>query len=293
MRQRISKLSQKFRSQAFQPSDLVFQKQVLPTADRRKVAGLQLFGKRRIWAVDRADLPNLVVIESLTDERADSLQRFRWMEHEILEADFYVVRTEGPRVAPARLHLPHPVQRGNKQAVVPIPGKGTNELLSVQSQGDIASISHYMNEERFWNLPFDVGNVQEIVRPPYRPALVSAGSRHLVHHGAQEVAAVPDRSHHSFRDLAGIQTGTPELPAAKPKAHQLAPDGDTAKVPEPRNQQIENHRFSPVNREMPRRQEHVIQHGVPGARGTYHEHRGFVSGRHSLMALVQHSLRDG
>src|SRR5882724_12884484 len=232
MRQRISKLSQKFRSQAFQPSDLVFRQQVLPAAHGRKVAGLQLFGKRRIWAVDRADRPNLLVVKSLTDERADSLQRFRWFEHEILEADFHVVRTEGPRVAPARLHLPHPVQRGNKQAVVPVPGKGTNELLSVQSQGDVASISHYMDEERFWNLPFDVGNVQEIVGPPYRPALVSTGSRHLVHHRAQEVAAVADRGHHSFRDLSGIETGTPELPAAKPKTHQLAPDGGAAKVPE-------------------------------------------------------------
>src|SRR6266478_2365704 len=192
MRQGISKLNQKFPSQALQPSDLVFRKQVLPAADRRKVAGLQLFGKRRIWAVYRADLPNLVVIESLTDERADFLQRFRWLEHEILEADFHVVRTEGPRVAPARLHLPPPVQRGNKQAVVPVPGEGTNELLPVQSQGDVASISHHMNEERFRDLPFDVGNVEEIVGPPYRPALVSGGSRHLVHHGAQEVAAVAD-----------------------------------------------------------------------------------------------------
>src|SRR6266446_4848242 len=123
MRQGISKLNQKFPSQAFQPSNLVFQKQVLPAAHRRKVAGLQLFGKGCIWAVDRADLPNLLVVESLADECADFLQRFRWMEHEILEADLHVIRTEGARVAPARLHLPHPVQRGNKQAVVSVPGE--------------------------------------------------------------------------------------------------------------------------------------------------------------------------
>src|SRR5882672_3949373 len=100
-----------------------------------------------------------------------------------------------------------------------------------------------MDEERFRDLLLDLGNVQEIVRAPHCPALVSTGSRYLTHYDPQEVAAVSDRTQHSVPNIASVQTGTPELPAAQPVAHQLSTGGDLAKIPESGKEQIENERL--------------------------------------------------
>ena len=225
-------------------------------------------------------MPNPVGIQALTDECSDPCQRFGRMEHEVFEADLQVVRAKGASVAPTGLDLPHPVQRGNIETVIAIPGKGPNELPPIQCEGHVPRVTHHMNEKRFRNLPFDFGEIQEIVRSPHRPALVSAASRHRCHHGCQELATAVDRRHHGFGDLAGVQAGTPELPAAKPAAHQPPTCGGVAKVSESGNQKIKDHGLSPVDWKMPGSHEHLIKHRVPRARGAHDKNRRVGSGRH-------------
>jgi hypothetical protein len=109
-----------------------------------------------------------------------------------------------------------------------------------------------MNKESIWNLPFDGRNIEKIIGAPHSPALKTASPRHILHHGAQKFAARGHRGHNLFCYFPGIQAGTPELSRPKPTAHQLAPGGNTAKIPKSRNQQIKNTGFCSVNWEAPR-----------------------------------------
>src|SRR5258706_9086195 len=96
------------------------------------------------------------------------------MEYQVLETNLHVVRSDGLAVTSSGLDFPHPMKRGNVQAVAPVPGKRTNELFPIQSARHIASVAKHMNKERVRNLPFDGRNVEKIIRAPHSPALKTA-----------------------------------------------------------------------------------------------------------------------
>src|ERR1700678_1453451 len=146
-----------------------------------------------------------------------------------------------------------------------------------------------MNNQRVRDRLLDTPYIKEVLRRRLCPALHRLLAAHLLHNDSEKIAAVLALRHNSRFDFCGFETRTLIKTRAVPDVEHPALIPRLAQRAKTRFEQGEDLRFHAVNREIPRRQEHVIQQGRPRPTAPNDKDRSSApSGLHSPEIELSH-----
>src|SRR5215469_1754833 len=190
---------------------------------------------------------------------------------------FAIIAPESTPGFAAPADNPLPIQAGNRKLFSAIPRQWVSPPLLDVRQRYVAAVANDMDDERVRNLPFDLPDIEKVIRGAIGPAGCALETSRLLHHNAQEVTRTSAFRQDLVANVVLIETGDLEKLAFEPVAQEFAAIPLPSQISETGLENAEHVRFGAVNGKIACREQHVIEQRSPGAWAAQHEHGCFRS----------------